>query len=234
VNVVVIPRRYRGPSTSGNGGYVCGVVAGLVARDAEVTLRSPPPLEVPLRVEPDEVGGVRLLDGETLIAEGAPVEPWDHHIPEAPTWEEAGRAAARYAGFDRHAFPECFVCGHHREPGDGLRILAGPVDGRDLVASPWSPAAGLPSSGAVLAREIVWAALDCPGAWSVERAAHDRPVVLGRMAARVFTDVPSGGRYIAAGWPIGAEGRKLYSGTALYDEQGAVLATARQIWIVLA
>jgi hypothetical protein len=86
----------------------------------------------------------------------------------------------------------------------------------------------------VLATEIVWAALDCPGAWSVEREAHDRPVVLGRMAARVLRDVPAVGSYVAAGWPIGVDGRKLYSGTALYDEYGAPLATARQIWIVLA
>ena len=80
----------------------------------------------------------------------------------------------------------------------------------------------------------MWAALDCPGAWSVEREAKDQPVVLGRMAARVFREVSVQGRYIAAGWPVGADGRKLYSGTALFDEEGGLMATARQVGIVLA
>jgi len=44
---VTIDRRFRGPSDSGNGGYVCGVVAALVGGPAEVTLRSPPPLDRP-------------------------------------------------------------------------------------------------------------------------------------------------------------------------------------------
>jgi hypothetical protein len=210
------------------------MVAGFVSGDTEVTLRSPPPLDVPLTVVADEGGSVRLLDGETLVAEATPVEAWEHEIPEAPTLQEAAAAAARYAGLERHAFPECFVCGHHREPGDGLRILAGPVTGRELVASPWSPAENLPAGDGVLATEIVWAALDCPGAWSVEREAHDRPVVLGRMAARVLRDVAEAGTYVAAGWPIGVDGRKLYSGTALYDGSGVPLATARQTWVVLA
>lgn len=42
---IVIPRRFRGPLTSGNGGYTCGLLAGIVGGEAEVTLRLPPPLE---------------------------------------------------------------------------------------------------------------------------------------------------------------------------------------------
>lgn len=230
---VTVPRRFRGPQDSGNGGYVSGLAAGFVAGDAEVTLRAPPPLEVPLRVEPDPDGGVRILDDAgVLVAEGASVEPWDHDVPGAPSWGEATAATARYAGYRRHAFPECFVCGHHRP--DGLRILAGPVSGRSIVASPWTPGDDLPASGGLLGAEMIWASLDCPGAWSVEREAKQRPVVLGRMAARVFRDVPVRQRYIAVGWPLGAEGRKLYSGTALFDDGGTLMATARQIWIVLA
>jgi len=234
VTRITIPSRFRGPTTSGNGGYVCGLVAGFVDGDAEVTLRSPPPLDVPLDVEHGPDGVIRLLGGETLVAEGVPIDPWEHDIPTAPTREEAAEATTRYAGFERHAFPECFVCGHHRLPGDGLRILAGPVAGRELVASPWLPEGDLPEAEGVLAPEIVWAALDCPGAWAVERQAEDRPVVLGRMAARILREVTVAGRYVAAGWPVAAEGRKLFSGTALYDEGGTPVATARQIWIVLA
>src|SRR5436190_22684591 len=59
---IVIDRRFRGPKDSGNGGYSCGLFAG--GREAEVTLRLPPPLETPLR---DEDGAI--LAGEALVAE---------------------------------------------------------------------------------------------------------------------------------------------------------------------
>jgi hypothetical protein len=39
---VIIDPRFRGPPDSGHGGYVCGVVAGLIDGTAEVTLRRPP------------------------------------------------------------------------------------------------------------------------------------------------------------------------------------------------
>ena len=41
-----IARRFRGPSQSGNGGYVCGRLARHVAGPALVRLRAPPPLDV--------------------------------------------------------------------------------------------------------------------------------------------------------------------------------------------
>jgi hypothetical protein len=39
-----VARRFCGPPDSGNGGYVCGFIAGFVEGAAEVTLRLPPPL----------------------------------------------------------------------------------------------------------------------------------------------------------------------------------------------
>src|SRR5215218_4317713 len=55
VTEIVIDRRFRGPDQSGNGGYTCGLVAGAMDGPAAVTLRLPPPLEVPLRVEDGRV-----------------------------------------------------------------------------------------------------------------------------------------------------------------------------------
>ena len=52
---VTIARRFRGPLTSANGGYTCGLLAGFVpAPAAEVSLRLPPPLERPLTVAVEE------------------------------------------------------------------------------------------------------------------------------------------------------------------------------------
>ena len=58
-------------------------------------------------------------------------------------------------------------------------------------------------------------------------------MVLGRMAARIVIPVPVEGSYIAAGWPTGRDGRKMYSGTALWSETGTLHGYARQTWIVV-
>lgn len=226
----VIDRRYRGPEESGNGGYTCGMVAGFVEGTAEVTLRKPPPLDRYLDVR-TVAGGIDVYDGKTLIAEGRSVTWEPLEVPEPPTLAEAAAAKERYTGYHRHAFPTCFVCGTERD--DGLQIHAGPVEGREVWATPFRPDPSLPGAPGRLETEIVWSALDCPGAWAVERALQDRPVVLGRMAASIERRVLSTGEYVAIGWPLGAEGRKLFSGTALFDGDGTLYGSARQIWIVL-
>ncbi|MEP6892208.1 MAG: hypothetical protein ABI927_00385 [Gaiellaceae bacterium] len=222
-STIVIPRRFCGPAASGNGGYVCGRLAAFVDAEAvEVTLRLPPPLDRPLRVT-EQQKHVRLLDGELLIAEAVAAD-LDLEAPAPVPWDVAVAASAGYAGFEEHAFPECFVCGPAREPGDGLRIFAGPVAGvSGVVAAPWVAREGAP--------EIVWAAIDCPGAFAVGFSARGE-TVLGRMTARVLALPAAGERCVAVGWPIGEEGRKLYAGTALFSEVGDLLACARQTWIV--
>lgn len=220
---IVIPHRFRGPSDSGNGGYVCGLLAAFVEADAvEVTLRQPPPLDRQL-VAVQEQGRARLFDGELLVAEAVAAD-LDLEEPAAVSWAEAVSASAGYVGFQQHAFPECFVCGPARESGDGLRVFAGPVAGTEgVVAAPWV--------AREVAREIVWAAIDCPGAFAVGVSARGE-TVLGRMTARVVTLPAEGERCVSIGWPLGEDGRKLYAGTALFSEAGDVLALARQTWIV--
>jgi hypothetical protein len=220
VEELVIDPRFNGPEGSANGGYTCGLVAGLLGGVVEVTLRSPPPLARPLRVESRE-GRVRVSDENRLVAEAVPTEV-EVEIPQPPSFEEAERASARYPGFEEHAFPTCFVCGPQREPGDGLRIFAGPlVDGR--VASPWIVPAEVEPA-------FVWAALDCPGAIAV--GFPDRgETLLGRFAGQIDELPLARERCVVVGWPLGEEGRKLYAGTALYGEDGRPLAWARATWI---
>jgi hypothetical protein len=118
---------------------------------------------------------------------------------------------------------KCFVCGWARE--DGMRIYAGPVEGRDLVAATWIPGDDVVSS------EFVWAALDCPGAYAVQSGARGDPV-LGRLAARVEHLPHPGERCVLIGWPLGEDGRKLYAGTALFGEDGRLRGSARATWII--
>ena len=53
------------------------------------------------------------------------------------------------------------------------------------------------------------------------------------MTAKVFERPRVGERCAVVGWRIGAEGRKLYSGTALYTESGRLCAIGHCTWIVL-
>jgi hypothetical protein len=217
---VRIERRYRGPESSGNGGYAAGLLASFLDGPAEVTLRLPPPLERELAVERRD-GGAVLLDGGTLVAEAVPAAV-DLDVPATPSWEEALEASTHYAPIGPESFRGCFSCGAIREEGDGLRILPGRVAGTELVAAPWVPDE--------VSVPVVWAAIDCSGAYAVgegERGA----VVLGRMAARVDRVPRPGERCVVVGWPLGADGRKLYAGTALFDGRGTPLAVARQTWI---
>ena len=219
---VVIHRRYRGPAESGNGGYVCGRLAQHAGGEAEVTLRLPPPLERPLAVERDGER-VLLLDGDALVAEAVPARV-DLAPPAPVSWEEALDATTRYLGFHEHPFPECFTCGPGRPEPDSLRIFPGSVAGRpDTVAAPWVAHEVDPA--------VVWAAIDCPGAFAVGVIGRGE-TVLGRMAARVDRLPVEGERCVAAGFALGEDGRKLHAATALFAETGELLALAQQTWIV--
>ena len=79
-------------------------------------------------------------------------------------------------------------------------------------------------------RHVVWASIDCPGAYAAGDPGRGE-TVLGRMTARIDRLPEEGEPCVVVGWPLGADGRKLYAGTALYGERGELLALARQVWI---
>ena len=228
---VVISRRFRGRPESGNGGYVCGLLAGIIAGPAEVTLRRPPPLDCPLAVERLGGGAIALREGETLIAEGAPAAV-EIDVPAPVAFDDAQAASKGYLGLRAHGSPGCFVCGPQRAYGDGLRIFPGHIDGREIVAAPWTPDASLAAAEGTVRPEFVWASLDCPGYWSLSREPSGRRLaVLGRLAAKLVSPVRPGERCVVVGWPLGEDGRKFYSGTALFGADGQLRAFARATWI---
>jgi len=226
---IVIKRRFCGPPDSGNGGYVCGLLAQHIGGTAEVRLLKPPPLETPLDISHDRDSGVRLLHGQTVIAEARPA-PLDLDVPKPPAFDEALAAMQDYVSEDEHFFPTCFVCGPARKAGDGLRIFPGPVTAKSMVASAWVPDETLSGAEGLVRPEFVWASLDCPGAFAVLDCCI-RPVVLGSLTAEILDRPAVGQRCIAAGWPISSQGRKRFAGTALFSEHGRVLARARAVWI---
>ena len=129
---------------------------------------------------------------------------------------------SRYLPFGADTFRGCFSCGQLRDAGDGLRILPGRVRPDDPVAAPWL--ASEPSL------PVVWAAIDCSGAYAVSAQGRGE-TLLGRMAARIERLPEEGERCVVLGWPRGEDGRKLAAGTVLYSAEGELLALARQTWI---
>lgn len=244
-NALVIPARYCGPNSSGNGGYTAGLLAERFADHpdpapecpvVEVTLRLPPPLDTDLAVEHDDGPRTRLLHGSTLVAEARCTDEELQPV-EAVSTARAAEVMPGYAGFRTHPFPRCFVCGPDREEGDGLRIFPGPLgDGR--VASAWVPHQSLAVASDLLDPGVervglatTWAALDCPGGWSTDL--EGRPAVLGQIAARVDALPVVGEPHVVVGAELSREGRKTFTASTVYDSDGRIVARARHTWIAV-
>ena len=240
-NALTIPSRFNGPAGIGNGGYVCGRIAAYIDGRATVTLRRPPPLDTPMEVERDDEGSVSVRHGRTLIGEAAPSPAGPLEIPAtvSPAQADAAARGARY--FTDPVFPDCFVCGMNRRPGDGLRIFPGPVTGLALWAAPWIPDPSVAGPDGRVRAEMVWAALDCPSGIAAAEAAGlgggsgwDTAILLGRMTVTTLAARPAVGdqcRVIA--WPERRDGRKLTAGSALLGPDGEVLAVAGAVWLTV-
>jgi len=230
-DTLTVARRFCGPDDSANGGYTCGVLASVLGGGpVEVTLRSPPPLDRPMDVEHDG-SGAHLTAGGRLVAEARPatlaLSP-----PPAPGLDEAIRASGRFPWREAHLYPRCFVCGPKRAPGDGLCIYPGAVEGRDVAAAPFVPDATLADARGRLRPEIAWAALDCPSWFGFQCFnAFDGVILLGQLAARIDALPRAGDRCVSVGWSLGRDGRKIRCASALYSEDGALLALGRATWI---
>lgn len=233
---VLIDPRFHGPPHSANGGYACGMVAEVTDAAVEVSLRVPPPLGRPLHADRTADGGVRLLDGETLVAEATPTAPPTIDVPADVDLDAAREAVRGYVGFHDHPFPTCWTCGPERVEGDGLRIFTGPVDGASdgvpgLVAAPWIPHDELEDGGGAVTAPHVWAALDCPSYFG---AASPDPALLARMRADLRAPVRVGRPHVVLGWTTAAaDGRKRHGGSAVLDADGTVLAVAETLWVTL-
>ncbi|MGH3373028.1 MAG: hypothetical protein ACRDPR_23825 [Nocardioidaceae bacterium] len=242
---LLVLARFCGPASSGNGGYTAGLLAERLTEDphrtagcpvVEVTLRRPPPLDTAMVVEHEPDGTTRLRHGADLVAEARCTED------DLPTLEEvdperAGAAMASYPGHRSHPFPRCFACGPDRAEGDGLRIFPGPV-GPDRVASLWVPDQSLAEASDLLDRGVprvgtatAWAALDCVGGWSTDL--EGRPMVLGRIAARVDALPVVGETHVVVGEALASEGRKTFTASTIYDSDHRVVARARHTWVAV-
>jgi hypothetical protein len=237
----IIAKRYCGPPNSGNGGYVCGRLARHIPGGAEITLHAPTPLDRALDVVALDGGRWELRDGNKLVATGRSATIELANLEKA-SFEDAWEAA-RLPTINEHPLPTCFVCGPARAEGDGLRIFAGPIPRRSIhapavLAATWTPASTLAAEDGLVAPEFLWSVLDCPtgyaSSYDADRRSFDRtPILLGRMSARIEQRPRPGERCVITAWATGRDGRKRSAEAAVHDEAGALLATARAMWITV-
>ena len=150
-------------------------------------------------------------------------------MPEPPSYADALAAVRGYEGFKHHTYPGCFVCGPERARGDGMRIFASPIESRQLCAAAWLPDSSLVGPDGKVLPEFMWAALDCPGFFA--SGAAGRGALLGLYAAKVDRCVHLSEACVVIGWALGHDGRKHYTGTAVFDEDGEICGRAIATWI---
>jgi len=241
-DTLLVPARYCGPATSGNGGYVAGALAhelgDTLGQAVTVTLRQPPPLDATMHVNRVD-GGLTLTFGGALVAQAERAEDTLEPV-EGVSWDESVAASPSYPGHRSHPFPTCFGCGTARE--DGLRIFPGPVPpvrgDSTRLAAPWIPDSTLaadyheyddPSPRACLA--ATWSALDCVGGWAGDIT--ERLMVLGRMTAVVDALPVLGEEHVVVGERRGSEGRKTFTASTLHDADGRIVACAEHTWVAV-
>ncbi|HEY2358304.1 MAG TPA: hypothetical protein VGH86_12705 [Phenylobacterium sp.] len=231
---IMIAQQFCGPPNSGNGGYVCGVLARDIEGPATSVLRARVPLDVDLELTVSD-GAAVMTDGEgALVGRGDPAV-LDLDVPSPPTLEAAQQAMARYIAHEQRVHPICFTCGPERAEGDGLRVFAGQIDGAPAghVACVWTPHEAFADGEGLAPTEVIWAALDCPGffAWVVKEGRHG--ALLGTMTGEVIRRPKTGEACIVTAWPLLREGRKETAGVALFTAEGELLARGHQVWIVM-
>ncbi len=121
-----ISSRFCGPIDSANGGYTCGILSNAIEGTAEVTLRHPPPINKVMEIKQKEENNFVLYDQDRVIAEAKATE-LELVPPRPPNIEVAELSTIKEEDIEDHYFPDCFVCGPKRRPGDGMRIFPGPV-----------------------------------------------------------------------------------------------------------
>ncbi len=231
---IVIDRRFNGPLLSGNGGYAAGMVARHVDADGavEVTLRAPIPLDTPMTLARNGDAGHVLKHGEQLICEARPAG-LALDLPGPQDWATAERLSAAGGSPEDTDFHWCLVCGRGRAVGDGLRVFSLRLDDRPMSLALYQPHAVHAAEDGRIDTVFLWGVLDCPGAWAVQDPDDWRPALTGRMTGQVFHRPKPGEPCMVVGWKMGAEGRKLFAGTALYTRSGTLCALASTTWILL-
>lgn len=230
IDFKTIESKYNGPPGSGNGGYVAGLLAAYHdASSVRVRLRKPPPLETQMSIVRD--GDKVWLEYQGEIVAESVASSLDMEVPCIPSYAIAEAASQSYPGFERHAFPYCYVCGPKRKESDGLRLFTGLASAGDYVAAPFHTFDELYNANGQMTIETIYAALDCPGAYAITQIDEEKVLVLGEIVVDIIEPIRKGDKLIVMGWYLGKERKKNFSGTAIINQAGDIKAKAKATWI---
>lgn len=232
MKTVTIPADRNGPRSSGNGGWTAGALAALIDPNAAITvaLRQPPPLDVamPTDTSNGEATLQHHITGKT-VATAKPAKPgWEQPPIPAIDADQAQQLAPKYPGATDHPFPTCYVCGLDRTDPVAMRLTPAPTNaiaesGHPITACTWT----IPED---VDDPTLWAAVDCPGGWSVDLAG--RPMVLGTMTAHIRHRPSPGQTAVIMGSCLSQDDTKAKTQTSLWvGDTLCVEATA--IWVAV-
>ena len=226
---IVIPRRFEGIEGMAQGGHLAGLVSQTLESEISVRFRRPCPLETPLQLGREGDGHV-LKHGDTTILEASATDDSLPTGPPAVTVQEAeeGRQWAESQAFAQN-IRTCFSCG---DSSRSLRVHAGLIDGSGLAASPFCYPEWMARDGVIEPR-FVWAPIDCAAGWRVSLGPNSRPAVTGALRVAI-TDLPRPGEpLIAVASADDWTGRTRSARSAIYREDGSLVAAADSIWVAI-
>ncbi|TAK66740.1 MAG: hypothetical protein EPO22_03545 [Dehalococcoidia bacterium] len=191
--------------------------------------------------EPLVVGTVRVADVQRPPGHGDALQPAPDHLVDTLAamsriaLEAPGALAVRH---EDHPFPGCYSCGPMNPRG--LRIFPRTTS-TNAVSAFWRPAVGHVETTGAIPSATVAAALDCSNAMALSTAHEEMDGMRALEPLLASFDmhvlkVPPAGRpdaYRVVGLATGADGRRKFSVSALFDAAGELYAVAETAWVLL-
>jgi acyl-CoA thioesterase FadM len=101
----------------------------------------------------------------------------------------------------------------------------------DILAAPFRPTAGYAVEG-LIRPAAIWGALDCVSYSAADYRAR-RFCLLGGLEAHQVRPVEMTERLVVVGWTRGVGRRSVLTASAMIDEDGAIVASARAVWVAV-
>lgn len=217
--------RFEGAPGRAQGGYTGGLLHD--GRPRRVWFRSAIPLDVDLEVDTDRETTAVTLDGNVVL-ESHPVGRLADPLPTVSMAEAiAGRDWSEAAGFPDLIAP-CYSCG----TVDGtLRTHPGRVADGEIWAAPMTYPDWTATDGAVDPSHI-WAVIDCAPGYPVAFGNPEpRFAFTGWLSVDVRSPIEAGRPAIVVATADPWDGRKRSARSALWTEDGELIALSESLWI---
>lgn len=222
----IVPARFEGAPGRAQGGYAAGLLHD--GRPRRVWFRSAVPLDRELAVADDGETISVTLDG-TLVLESHTVDPLDDPVAPVPMDAAvAGRARAEAAGFP-DLIADCYSCGTVEGT---LRTHPGQVDDTAVWAAPMVFPEWAATDGTVDPTHV-WAVVDCAPGYPVAFGSGTRLAFTGWLSVDLRSPVEPDRPLVVVAAAEPWDGRKRFARSALWTEDGDLVAVAESLWIAI-